>query len=163
MQLYTRDTIGTIIGKEVGLSDWVTVTQDMINTFADLTNDHQFIHVDPERAAKTPMGGTIAHGFLTLSMLGGFVYAARYGMANTTMGFNYGLNKVRFISPVRTGSRVRGRFTLKSMEERSPSQWMATAEVVVEIEGESKPALTAEWLTLAIVSEPKDQGGAETG
>lgn len=153
MPTYTKETIKTIIGKEVGLSDWVTITQDMINSFADLTNDHQFIHVDLERAKKTPMGGTIAHGFLTLSMLGGFVSAAQYGMTNTRMGFNYGLNKVRFISPVRTGSRVRGRFTLKSMVERSPNQWMATAEVVVEIEGEAKPALTAEWLTLAIVSE----------
>jgi len=152
---YTPETIKTIIGKEVGLSDWVVITQDMINQFADLTRDHQFIHVDPERAKKTPLGGTIAHGFLTLSMLGSFVYATDFAMANATMGFNYGLNKVRFITPVKTGSRVRGRFTLKSMEERAPGQFMATCEVIVEIEGEAKPALTAEWLTLTIVSEPR--------
>jgi acyl dehydratase len=153
MPAYTRETIKTIVGKEVGLSDWVTITQDMINTFADLTNDHQFIHVDIERAKKTPMGGTVAHGFLTLSLLGNFVYAADFAMANATMGFNYGLNKVRFITPVRAGARVRGRFTLQAMEERSPGQWMATVEVIVEVEGEAKPALIAEWLTLTIVSE----------
>ncbi|MBX9858827.1 MAG: MaoC family dehydratase [Sphingomonas sp.] len=149
---YTRETIKAVIGTEVGLSKWITIDQSMIDRFADLTDDHQFIHVDAERAAKTPMGGTIAHGFLTLSMLGGLATVADIGMAGATMGFNYGFNKIRFISPVRSGSRVRARFTLIAMEERSPNQWMATMGVSVEIEGQDKPALTAEWLTLTITS-----------
>lgn len=149
---YTRETIKAVIGTEVGLSKWITIDQSMIDRFADLTDDHQFIHVDAERAAKTPMGGTIAHGFLTLSMLGGLATVADIGMAGATMGFNYGFNKIRFISPVRSGSRVRARFMLIDMEERSPNQWMATMGVSVEIEGQDKPALTAEWLTLTITS-----------
>lgn len=149
---YTRETIKAVIGTEVGLSKWITIDQSMIDRFADLTDDHQFIHVDAERASKTPMGGTIAHGFLTLSMLGGLATVADIGMANATMGFNYGFNKVRFITPVRSGSRVRARFTLIAMEERSPGQWMATMGVSVEIEGQDKPALTAEWLTLTITA-----------
>ncbi|MBX9858135.1 MAG: MaoC family dehydratase [Sphingomonas sp.] len=149
---YTRETIKAVIGTEVGLSKWITIDQSMIDRFADLTDDHQFIHVDAERAAKTPMGGTIAHGFLTLSMLGGLATVADIGMAGATMGFNYGFNKIRFITPVRSGSRVRARFTLIDMEERSPNQWMATMGVTVEIEGQDKPALTAEWLTLTITA-----------
>ncbi|MBY0520667.1 MAG: MaoC family dehydratase [Sphingomonas sp.] len=149
---YTRETIKAMIGKEVGLSKWLTIDQSMIDRFAVLTDDHQFIHVDVERAAKTPMGGTIAHGFLTLSMLGGLATVADIGMAGATMGFNYGFNKIRFITPVRSGGRVRARFTLLNMEERSPGQWMATLGVTVEIEGQDKPALTAEWLTLTITS-----------
>ncbi len=149
---YTRETIKAVIGTEVGLSKWITIDQSMIDRFADLTDDHQFIHVDAERASKTPMGGTIAHGFLTLSMLGGLATVADIGMANATMGFNYGFNKIRFITPVRSGSRVRARFTLIAMEERSPGQWMATMGVSVEIEGQDKPALTAEWLTLTITT-----------
>ncbi|MBY0305557.1 MAG: MaoC family dehydratase [Sphingomonas sp.] len=149
---YTRETIKAVIGTEVGLSKWITIDQSMIDRFADLTDDHQFIHVDTDRAAKTPMGGTIAHGFLTLSMLGGLATVADIGMAGATMGFNYGFNKIRFITPVRSGSRVRARFTLIAMEERSPGQWMATMGVSVEIEGQDKPALTAEWLTLTITA-----------
>lgn len=149
---YTRETIGAVIGNEVGVSDWITIDQSMIDQFADLTNDHQFIHVDPDRASRTPMGGTIAHGFLTLSMMGGLATVADIGMANATMGFNYGFNKIRFITPVRSGSRVRARFTLLNMEERNPNQWMATMGVSVEIEGKDKPALTAEWLTLTITA-----------
>jgi acyl dehydratase len=149
---YTSETIKDIVGKEVGLSDWVTLDQTKINQFADLTNDHQFIHVDPQRAAKTPLGGTIAHGFLTLSMLGDLVRAADFAMAKATWGMNYGFNKIRFLTPVKSGSRIRARFTLKAMEERSPGQWMGTVDVVIEIEGESRPALVAEWLTLTYVS-----------
>lgn len=148
---YTRDTIKDLVGKEVGLSDWIDVPQEMVNQFADLTGDHQFIHVDPERAKATPLGGTIVHGFLTLSLLGNMVSAADFGMAGATMGFNYGFNKIRFLTPVKTGSRIRTRFVLKAMEERSPGQWMATVVATVEIEGSEKPALTAEWLTLTIV------------
>lgn len=148
---YTKDTIRELVGKEVGLSEWVAVPQTMVDEFAHLTGDHQFIHVDPERAKATPLGGTIAHGFLTLSLLGTMVSAADFGMAGATMGFNYGFNKIRFLTPVKTGSRIRGRFVLKAMEERSPGQWMATVEATVEIEGSEKPALSAEWLTLTIV------------
>jgi acyl dehydratase len=148
----TRETIRDLVGREVGLSDWVTLDQSRIDRFADLTNDHQFIHVDPERARRTPLGGTIAHGFLTLSMLGDLVRVADFTMAGATWGMNYGFNRIRFLSPVRSGSRIRGRFTLKAMEERSPGQWMDTLDVVVEIEGESRPALVAEWLTLTYVS-----------
>lgn len=149
---YTRETIRDLVGREVGLSDWVTLDQSRIDRFADLTNDHQFIHVDPERARRTPLGGTIAHGFLTLSMLGDLVRVADFTMAGATWGMNYGFNRIRFLSPVRSGSRIRGRFTLRAMEERSPGQWMGTLDVVVEIEGESRPALVAEWLTLTYVS-----------
>jgi acyl dehydratase len=148
---YTSETIKERVGKEVGLSDWVEVPQTMVDQFADLTGDHQFIHVDPERARTTPLGGTIAHGFLTLSLLGKLVSAADFGMAGATMGFNYGFNKIRFLTPVKTGSRIRARFVLKGMDERSPGQWMATVEATVEIEGSDKPALSAEWLTLTIV------------
>jgi acyl dehydratase len=148
----TCETIRDLVGREVGLSDWVTLDQSRIDRFADLTNDHQFIHVDPERARRTPLGGTIAHGFLTLSMLGDLVRVADFTMAGATWGMNYGFNRIRFLSPVRSGSRIRGRFTLKAMEERSPGQWMDTLDVVVEIEGESRPALVAEWLTLTYVS-----------
>jgi acyl dehydratase len=149
---YTRETIGELIGKEVGLSDWVLLDQARIDQFAALTNDHQFIHVDPERARRTPLGGTIAHGFLTLSMLGDLVRAADFAMAGATWGMNYGFDRIRFLTPVKSGSRIRGRFTLKAMDERSPGQWMGRLEVVVEIEGESRPALVAEWLTLTYVS-----------
>lgn len=149
---YTKESIKNLIGKEVGLSHWVTLDQSMIDQFAALTNDRQFIHVDPERARKTPLGGTIAHGFLTLSMLGDMVRAADFGMAGATHGMNYGFNKIRFLTPVKSGSRIRARFTLDAMEERSPGQWLGTVGVVVEIEGESRPALVAEWLTLTYVS-----------
>lgn len=152
MQVYTRETINSIIGKEVGVSDWVAVDQNMINEFANLTNDHQFIHVDPIRAKDTPFGGTIAHGFLTLSLLGSLALAVNFMMAGATMGFNYGFNKIRFLSPVKSGKRIRAKFTLKAVEERTPGQWLSTMDVVVEIEGEGRPALSAEWLTLTICS-----------
>jgi acyl dehydratase len=153
MKFYTRETIKDIIGTEVGLSDWQTVTQEMVNEFAVLTNDHQFIHVDPERAKATPFGGTIAHGFLTLSLLGGMAYVAQYTMQGATMGMNYGFDKIRFLNPVKTGSRIRARFVLKAMDERAPGQWMSRLEATVEIEGSDKPALVAEWLTLTFTAQ----------
>lgn len=129
------------------VSDWVEVSQAMIDTFADATHDHQFIHVNPEMAALTPFGGTIAHGFLTLSLLS--MLAARRdapSVGGVKMGVNYGLNKVRFIAPVRSGSRVRGRFKLLEFAEKRPGQWQQVNEVTVEIEGQDKPALIAEWI-----------------
>ena len=136
------------VGKEVGLSDWITVDQDMINAFADTTLDHQFIHIDPERAkAETPFGGTIAHGFLVLSLMAKMSYDAVPGITGTTMGVNYGFEKLRFITPVRSGARVRGRFTLAEAEERAPGELTMKYNVAVEIEGAHKPAIAAEWLT----------------
>lgn len=148
MPYYTRDTIQNIIDTEVGISDWVAVTQDMVNQFANLTGDPVEIHTNEALASQTPFGGTIAHGLLTLSMIGGFVTATEVLMEGVTMGVNYGFNKVRFMAPVRTGRRIRGRFTLRAAEEKSPGQWLTTMDVVIEIEGENKPAAVAEWLGL---------------
>ena len=138
-----------LTGQEVGASDWVPVDQGRINLFADATGDHQFIHVDPERAAATPFGGTIAHGFLTLSLLSEMADAALPAIDGTKMAVNYGLNSLRFLAPVRSGKRIRGRFVLADIRERSAGAFQTTMEVTVEIEGESKPALVAEWVTLA--------------
>ncbi|MDP5280243.1 MaoC family dehydratase [Sphingomonas sp. DG1-23] len=134
------------------VSDWVEVTQTMIDRFAEATGDHQFIHVDPERAAQTPFGGTIAHGFLSLSLMP--MLAAKTDMPKihgVKMGVNYGGNKVRFLTPVRSGKRVRGRFKLLKFAERKPGVWEQVQEYVLEIEGEDKPALIAEWIALVYV------------
>lgn len=134
------------------VSDWVEVTQAMIDQFAEATGDHQFIHVDPERAAQTPFGGTIAHGFLSLSLMP--MLAAKSGaplIEGAKMGVNYGGNKVRFMQPVRSGSRVRGRFRLRKLVERKPGVWERVQEYTLEIEGEAKPALVAEWIALIYV------------
>ncbi|WP_206366449.1 MaoC family dehydratase [Sphingomonas gei] len=134
------------------VSDWVVVTQAMIDQFAEATGDHQFIHVDPERAAQTPFGGTIAHGFLSLSLMP--MLAAKAGtpkIAGMKMGVNYGGNKVRFLTPVRSGKRVRGRFKLLKFAERKPDVWEQVQEYTLEIEGEDKPALIAEWIALIYV------------
>jgi acyl dehydratase len=139
------------IGQEIGVSEWVSITQDMIDRFADLTGDHQFIHVDQQLAAKTPFGGTIAHGFLVLSMLGSLGQAANIALEGVQMGVNYGFDRVRMMAPVRSGKRIRGRFVLKKLEERGPGQWLSTVGVTVEIEGESKPAIVADWLGLQFV------------
>jgi acyl dehydratase len=150
--VYTAESVTDIVGTEIGVSDWVTITQDMVNQFAQLTGDPVEIHTNIELARQTPFGGTIAHGLLTLSMLGGFCTAAEMLMEGITMGLNYGFNKVRFMAPVKTGSRIRGRFFLKSMEERAPGQWLSTMDVTIEIEGEKKPALVAEWLGMQFTS-----------
>jgi acyl dehydratase len=135
------------IGQE-SVSDWVEVTQDMIDKFADATGDHQFIHVDPTRAAMTPFGGTIAHGFLTLSLMPLLASKTEQPrIAGAKMGVNYGGNKVRFLTPVRSGKRVRGRFKLLRFDEKRPGQWQQTNEFTVEIEGEAKPAMIAEWIS----------------
>ena len=137
------------VGREIGISPWRTVSQEMIDKFADATDDHQFIHVDPVRAAETPFGGTIAHGFLSLSLLSTLAYEAIPPIDGTDIGVNYGFDRVRFAAPVRSGARVRGRFSLAEMTVR-PSGWIHfNYDVTVEIEGSAKPALTARWLTLA--------------
>ena len=137
---------------EERVSDWVDVTQAMIDKFADATGDHQFIHVDPAKAAMTPFGGTIAHGFLTLSLmplLNSLTPQPR--IEGVKMGVNYGGNKVRFLQPVRSGKRVRGRFKTLELAEKRPGQWQQTVEFTVEIEGETKPAMIAEWISQIFV------------
>ena len=136
------------IGQELGVSSWRPVTQDEIDRFAEVTDDPQFIHIDPVRAAETPFGGTIAHGFLTLSLLSTFGREA-VKLEGRRMGVNYGFDKVRFVAPVKSGARVRGRFALKSLDHRGPGEVMIRYAVTVEIDGGTKPALTAEWLALA--------------
>jgi acyl dehydratase len=139
------------IGSE-RVSDWVEVTQAMIDKFAEATGDHQFIHVNPEMAAKTPFGGTIAHGFLSLSLMPMLATKTNTPpIQGAKMGVNYGGNKVRFLTPVRSGSRVRGRFKLLKFVERKPGVWEQLQEYTLEIEGEDKPALIAEWLGLIYV------------
>lgn len=135
------------VGQPLGTSEWVLVDQAMIDKFADATGDHQFIHVNPEMAKMTPFGGTIAHGFLTLS-LGPLLFAQSDAPRpeGVKMGVNYGANKVRFLAPVRSGKRVRGHFKLLELEEKRPGQFQQTLEFSVEIEGEEKPALIAEWI-----------------
>jgi len=140
------DSLRSMQGQEVGVSGWFEITQDRINDFADTTADHQWIHVDPERAAReTPFGSTIAHGFLTLSLLPSLAAEAFRVSGNFKMGINYGLNRIRFVSPVPAGSRIRARFTLQSVED-VPGASQITWTVVVEREGSEKPALAAEWL-----------------
>jgi acyl dehydratase len=146
------DALRQRIGQEIGVSDWRVVDQRMIDGFADVTGDRQFIHVDPQRAAaEAPFGGTIAHGFLTLSLLSVMGQEALPPVAGRTMGINYGFDRIRFLSPVRCGARVRGRFSLVDVNSRSPHEIAFHYRVTVEIEGETKPALSAEWLTLAVV------------
>ena len=136
------------VGEEIGVSEWLTVDQSRIQQFADATDDHQFIHVHQAAAAETPFGGTIAHGFLSLSLLSRMAADAMLIPDSTRMAVNYGLDRVRFIAPVRSGKRVRGRFVLDSVEEKAPGQILVRHTVTVEIEGEEKPALTAQWLGL---------------
>lgn len=134
------------IGTTYPPSLWITITQEMIDTFADVTGDHQFIHTDPERAAKTPFGGTIAHGFLTVSLLSNISSQVVPIPDDCKMSVNYGTNRLRFLSPVPSGSRIRGHVTLANAEETGPDAVTLTWEVRIEIEGQEKPALYAEWL-----------------
>jgi acyl dehydratase len=147
----TPETLKARIGQEVGVSDWCVVDQDMIDRFADLTDDHQWIHVDRVAAAASPLGGTIAHGFLVLSLLAKLAAAADVALQGVTMGMNYGFDKVRMTSPVRAGSRIRGRFVLRDVAERGAGQWLVTMTATVEVEGQAKPAIIAEWLGLQFV------------
>ncbi len=135
-------------GEEVGVSDWFEIDQKRVNAFADVTEDHQFIHVNRLKAKLTPFGGTIAHGFLTLSLLTHLTADTALVPTGTKMGVNYGFDKVRFLQPVRVGRRVRARVRLLSVIERNPGQYLTKSEITVEIDGEDKPALVAEWLAL---------------
>ncbi|MEZ2143101.1 MaoC family dehydratase [Bradyrhizobium sp. DN5] len=145
----TLDAYQSMVGKEIGVSSWHLIDQPRIDTYADVIEDHQFIHVDPERARKeTAFGTTIAHGFLTMSLMSIMSYEVMPVIAGTTMGVNYGFDKLRFISPVRSGKRVRGRFVLAEAKLRKPNELQSRTNVTVEIEGEDKPALVADWLGL---------------
>jgi acyl dehydratase len=151
MPVVSIDEIRSRVGHEIGVSGWLTMDQKRIDEFAESTEDRQFIHVDPQAAAQTPFGTTIAHGFLSLSMLSRMAAEVMLIPDTTKMAVNYGLDRVRFIAPVKSGKRIRGRFRLDSVEEKAPGQLLFRHTVTVEIEGEEKPALTAEWLGLLFV------------
>ncbi len=147
MAIVTFDEMTALTGTIVGVTPWLTVDQAMIDKFADATGDHQFIHVKPALAAQTPFGGTIAHGFLLLSLMPMMMAQADMPrMDGVRMGVNYGGNKVRFLVPVRSGKRVRGHFKLIEIAEKRPGQYQQTLEYTLEIDGEDKPALIAEWI-----------------
>lgn len=152
MSTVSLDALRSLIGEDFTGSEWTLVDQAMIDAFADATGDHQFIHVDPEAAARTPFGGTVAHGFLTLSLmplLNRKIDMPR--LEGVRMGVNYGGNRVRFLAPVRSGKRVRGRTRLLAVEEKRPGQIQITSAFTVEIEGEAKPAMVAEWVSQVFV------------
>ena len=151
MPIATLDEIRAKVGQPTGVSEWIDVGQDRISAFADATDDHQFIHVDPVAAAAAGFSGTIAHGFLSLSLLSRMAADAMLIPDTTRMAVNYGLDRVRFLAPVKSGKRVRGHFTLESVSEKAPGQILLKHQVSVEIEGEAKPALTAEWLGLIFI------------
>jgi acyl dehydratase len=151
MPLASLAEIGSKVGQEIGVSDWILIDQQRIDAFAEVTDDHQFIHVDPAAAVNSPFGGTIAHGFLSLSLLSRMAADVFLIPDGARMAVNYGFERIRFLAPVRSGKRVRGRFTLASAEERRPGQWQFVHQVTVEIEDEPKPALTAEWIGLIFV------------
>jgi acyl dehydratase len=137
-----------LIGKEIFVSDWAQVTQEQINKFADSTKDHQWIHVDVEKAAKGPFGKTIAHGFLILSHLPFFSYQAPLKFEGAKMAINYGLDKVRFINPVVSGAKIRDRIVLSGLEERPENRVLMTQTHTIEIEGQEKPACVAQSLAM---------------
>ena len=141
-----------LVGKELEPSSWLEITQERVNQFADATNDHQFIHVDPEKAAQTPFGGPIAHGFLSLSLLSFLSEQNLVVPENLAIAINYGSDKLRYLMPVRVGKRIRSRQKVLEVEEKNPGQWLMKTAVTVEIEGEETPALIAEILTMLVVA-----------
>jgi acyl dehydratase len=151
MPTVPQDELTSYIDKELEPSDWILIDQDRINNFADATLDHQFIHVDEEKAGQTPFGGTIAHGYLTMSLISHFLPQCGVRPDNIVMGINYGSDRMRFLQPVPVGSEVRGRAMLKEVTEKAPGQLLVKNEFVVEIKGQEKPALVAEILTMFIV------------
>ena len=151
MEVVTVDQLGDLAGRELGVSNWITVGQERIDAFADITEDHQFIHVDKERAAAGPFGTTIAHGFLTLSLLTRMTQDVSVTVDGAALMLNYGFDKVRFLAPVPSGARVRTRVTVVDAAERKPGQVLIRYGLVVEIEDSDKPALSAEWLAMAIL------------
>jgi acyl dehydratase len=152
MKIITPQQMPETIGYSSEPTSWFTVTQDQINSFADCTHDHQFIHCDPEKAAATPFGTTIAHGFLTLSMIAHFAKEFSVLIEGTTMGVNYGFDKVRFLSPVKVGSRIRAITSVKDITEKKTGQVLIKYDVSIEIENDPNPALVAEWLGMVYYS-----------
>ncbi len=142
-----------LVGTELEPSPWIEITQERVNQFAEATNDHQFIHVDPGKAAQTPFGGPIAHGFLSLSLLSYLNAQNAVIPENLLMGINYGSDKVRYLMPVRVGKRIRSCQTVLEVTEKQPGQWLLKTAVTVEIEGEETPALVAEILSMMVVGE----------
>jgi len=152
VQTIKADELPGLVGKELEPSPWLEITQERVNQFADATNDHQFIHIDPEKAAQTPFGGTIGHGFLSLSLLSYLNMQSAIMPENTAMTINYGSDKVRYLAPVRVGKRIRSHKQIVDVTEKSPGQWLFKTAVSVEIEGEDKPALIAEILSMFVVA-----------
>ncbi len=150
IKIVPKDEMVNAVGTKYEPGEWIVVSQDRINTFADCTEDHQFIHLDEEKAAKTPFGGTIAHGFLTLSLLSKMVEGNGVMPENTMMGINYGFDKVRFLTPVRAGKRVRANVTITDVDRKDDNRFLIKQSISVEIEGEQNPALIAEWLTMVV-------------
>lgn len=150
VKIVPQEEMVNAIGTKLQPSAWIDITQERINTFADCTEDHQFIHVDEENAAKTPFGGTIAHGFLTLSLLSKMVEGQGVVPENTVMGLNYGFDKVRFLAPVRSGKRIRANFEVANVLPKPGGRFLITQAVSVEIEGEDTPALVADWLSMVV-------------
>ncbi len=147
-----QDELASAVGKPIGSSDWFEISQEDVNAFADVTRDHQFIHVDVEKASQTPFGSTIAHGFFTLSLMSHFAEnGCGVAVEGAKMGLNYGCDKLRFLQPVKVGSRIRGSAVLDSVTEKKPGQFLIKSIMTVEIEGSDTPALVAEWLTMIIL------------
>jgi acyl dehydratase len=154
VKVVPADELASYIGSETGRSSWLTIDQDRIDRFAEVTEDRQWIHVDREAAVSGPFGAPIAHGFLTLSLLSYLTSETSIGPSGAMMMINYGSNKVRFLNPVRVGSRIRAVSTLADVTDKAPGQILITSSVVVEIEGEDKPALVADILSLAVMAQP---------
>jgi len=150
-----KQALAQLVGEHLGTSAWFEIDQERVDRFADVTIDHQFVHVDPERARETPFGGTIAHGFLTLSLLVHLCLDFIPKLAGTKLMVNYGFDRIRFIAPVRVGRKIRAHGRLKEAVERKPGQYLFTVDVEVEIEGEKKPALQAEWLSLHLLDNSR--------
>jgi acyl dehydratase len=152
VKIVPKDEMVNAVGTKYEQGEWIEVDQARINTFADCTEDHQFIHVDEEKAKQTPFGGTIAHGFLTLSLLAKMAEGNGILPENTVMGINYGFDKVRFLAPVRAGKRVRAHSEVVSVDRKDDNRFLIKQAVSVEIEGEETPALVAEWLSMVVTA-----------
>ena len=150
VKIVPKDEMVNAIGTKFEPSAWIEVSQERINAFADCTEDHQFIHLDEEKAAQTPFGGTIAHGFLTLSLLSKLVEGNGVIPENTVMGINYGFDKVRFLAPVRAGKRVRALVEILDITQKDDNRFLIKQGITVEIEDEATPALVAEWLSMVV-------------
>ena len=152
MKLIPKEDMVNAVGTKLDPSDWVVLDQERINTFADCTEDHQFIHIDEEKAAQTPFGGTIAHGFLTLSMMAKFSEESMIAPEGMVMGMNYGCDRLRFLAPVRAGKRVRMHSEVLNVDRKDDNRFLVKIGVSMEIEGEDTPALVAEWLHMLVTA-----------